>query len=83
VTGVPDDSRGERLVALYTRADMTSAQVSRGLAATGLPKLWLPKREDIVYVYEIPLLGSGKIDLRAAKQLAMELTYRDELAVAG
>jgi acyl-[acyl-carrier-protein]-phospholipid O-acyltransferase/long-chain-fatty-acid--[acyl-carrier-protein] ligase len=82
VTGVPDDQRGERLVALYTRQDMTAPELWRGLAQTGLPKLWLPKREDIFQVDRIPVLGSGKIDLRAAKRLAVAAALRDEAAVA-
>ena len=29
------------------------------------PRLWLPKREQLTPVPEIPTLGTGKIDLRA------------------
>jgi acyl-[acyl-carrier-protein]-phospholipid O-acyltransferase/long-chain-fatty-acid--[acyl-carrier-protein] ligase len=74
VTGVPDEQRGERLVVLYTRSDITPAELWRGLSASDLPKLWLPKREDICQVEAIPTLGTGKVDLRGAKSLALERT---------
>jgi hypothetical protein len=34
--------------------------------------LWLPKREDLRVIESVPTLGSGKVDLRAVKQLAIE-----------
>jgi acyl-[acyl-carrier-protein]-phospholipid O-acyltransferase/long-chain-fatty-acid--[acyl-carrier-protein] ligase len=74
VTGIPDEQRGERLVVLYTRPDMTPSELWRALAATDLPKLWVPKREDIFQVDSIPVLGTGKVDLRGAKLLALECT---------
>jgi acyl-[acyl-carrier-protein]-phospholipid O-acyltransferase/long-chain-fatty-acid--[acyl-carrier-protein] ligase len=33
----------------------------------------LPKRENVYAVDELPLLGTGKLDLRALKALAQEL----------
>jgi acyl-[acyl-carrier-protein]-phospholipid O-acyltransferase/long-chain-fatty-acid--[acyl-carrier-protein] ligase len=72
VTGVPDDQRGERLVVLYTRPDMTPAELWRALSATELPKLWVPKREDIFQVDSIPVLGTGKVDLRGARLMALD-----------
>jgi acyl-[acyl-carrier-protein]-phospholipid O-acyltransferase/long-chain-fatty-acid--[acyl-carrier-protein] ligase len=76
VTGVPDDQRGERLVVLYTRPDMTPAELWRGLSAGQLPRLWLPKREDIFQVGSIPVLGTGKVDLRGARARALDLAGR-------
>ena len=40
------------------------------LCRTELPRLWLPKREDLRFVEAIPTLGTGKVDLRAVRQLA-------------
>src|SRR5262249_35371591 len=45
VTSVPDDTKGERLVAFYTDPDMTPQQLWERLCQTELPRLWLPKRE--------------------------------------
>ena len=73
VTGIPDEQRGERLVALYVHAELSPAEVSQRLSATELPKLWLPKGENVYRVTELPLLGTGKLDLRALKARALEL----------
>jgi acyl-[acyl-carrier-protein]-phospholipid O-acyltransferase/long-chain-fatty-acid--[acyl-carrier-protein] ligase len=70
VTAVPDDARGERLVAFYTDPDVASHEVWERLCRTELPRLWLPKREDVRFVEAIPSLGTGKVDLRAVRQLA-------------
>ena len=43
------------------------------LGESGLPKLWIPKRDSLIYFESIPLLGSGKVDLRKVKELAVEL----------
>ena len=70
VTSIADDRRGERLVALYVNAEMEPADLWRRLTDTDLPKLWLPKREDLHRVESIPILGTGKVDLRAVRELA-------------
>jgi acyl-[acyl-carrier-protein]-phospholipid O-acyltransferase/long-chain-fatty-acid--[acyl-carrier-protein] ligase len=72
VTGIPDERKGERIAVLYTAAAVSDAEVWQRLAATDLPKLWLPKREDIHRVDTLPTLGTGKLDLRGARALAME-----------
>ncbi len=73
VIGVPDEQRGERLVALYTRADMQPDEVWKQLSDTDLPKLWLPKRENFYQVDALPILGSGKLDLRGLRAKAEQL----------
>jgi acyl-[acyl-carrier-protein]-phospholipid O-acyltransferase/long-chain-fatty-acid--[acyl-carrier-protein] ligase len=73
VTAVPDEQRGERLVALYVDSGISPAEVSRRLAETGLPKLWLPKADSLYPVESLPQLGSGKLDLRALKMRAQIL----------
>jgi acyl-[acyl-carrier-protein]-phospholipid O-acyltransferase / long-chain-fatty-acid--[acyl-carrier-protein] ligase len=72
VTSVADDRRGERLVALYVHVELEPGELWRRLAETDLPKLWLPKREDLHRVESIPLLGTGKVDLRAVQNLARQ-----------
>jgi acyl-[acyl-carrier-protein]-phospholipid O-acyltransferase/long-chain-fatty-acid--[acyl-carrier-protein] ligase len=73
VTGVPDEQRGERLVALYAHSEMSAADIWQKLNASDLPRLWLPKRENIYAVDAVPQLGTGKVDLRGVKQLAHAL----------
>ncbi|MGH9656177.1 MAG: AMP-binding protein, partial [Bryobacteraceae bacterium] len=78
VAGVPDDLRGERLVLLYTNTETTAAAIHARLLRSGLPALWIPKREDIHAVPAIPVLPSGKVDLRQSCELAAALaTHRE------
>jgi acyl-[acyl-carrier-protein]-phospholipid O-acyltransferase/long-chain-fatty-acid--[acyl-carrier-protein] ligase len=72
VTAVPDEARGERLVAFYTDAALSASQLWESLCRTTLPKLWIPKREDLHFVESMPVLGTGKVDLRALRQLAVD-----------
>jgi acyl-[acyl-carrier-protein]-phospholipid O-acyltransferase/long-chain-fatty-acid--[acyl-carrier-protein] ligase len=48
------------------------------LGETELPKLWVPKRDDLIQIAEIPTLGTGKVDLRKLKQMASEEVERAE-----
>ena len=43
VTAVPDATKGERLVAFYTRQDVTPETLWERLCQTDLPRLWLPQ----------------------------------------
>ncbi len=73
VTGLPDERKGERLAVLYTDPTITPEELWRRLADTDLPKLWLPKLENIHRVEELPVLGTGKLDLRGVRARALEL----------
>jgi acyl-[acyl-carrier-protein]-phospholipid O-acyltransferase/long-chain-fatty-acid--[acyl-carrier-protein] ligase len=73
VTGIPDEQRGERLVAFYTCPNVPPTELWRSLADTQLPKLWLPKRENIYQIDALPTLGTGKLDLVAVKVKAQQL----------
>ena len=72
VTAVPDASKGERLIAFYARPDVTPETLWERLCQTDLPKLWIPKRDSVLPIEAIPTLGTGKVDLRRVKQLALE-----------
>jgi acyl-[acyl-carrier-protein]-phospholipid O-acyltransferase/long-chain-fatty-acid--[acyl-carrier-protein] ligase len=74
VTAVPDATRGERLVAFYTRQDVAPDELWERLAGTALPKLWLPRRDALVPIDEIPMLGTGKVDLRRLRDMAASLS---------
>jgi len=73
VAGIPDDQRGERLVALYAQPKVSPAELWQQLSESGLPRLWLPKRENIYQVETLPRLGTGKLDLRSVKLRAQAL----------
>jgi acyl-[acyl-carrier-protein]-phospholipid O-acyltransferase/long-chain-fatty-acid--[acyl-carrier-protein] ligase len=67
VVALPDAKRGERLV-LLTDVEVQRSQLAVAAREAGLPELYVPRL--IVRVQAIPLLGSGKIDYVAARQLA-------------
>ena len=67
VAGRPDDAKGEQLVVLHA-VDLEPDRIREGLVAAGLANLWIPKV--FVRVPAIPVLGTGKLDLRAIKELA-------------
>jgi len=80
VTAVPDATRGERLVAFYAKMDVSPEDLWDRLSATELPKLWLPRRENLHQIEAIPTLGTGKTDLRRVKELALESIKDDAKA---
>jgi acyl-[acyl-carrier-protein]-phospholipid O-acyltransferase/long-chain-fatty-acid--[acyl-carrier-protein] ligase len=73
VTAVPDEQRGERLVALYVAPEISPAQLWQRLNDTELPRLWIPKRDNLYPVDALPQLGTGKLDLRGLKDRALQL----------
>ena len=76
VTAVPDEQRGEKLIAFYTQNGITREELWIKLNRSELPKLWIPKREDLHLIETIPVLGSGKADLKKVKALALEQARR-------
>jgi acyl-[acyl-carrier-protein]-phospholipid O-acyltransferase/long-chain-fatty-acid--[acyl-carrier-protein] ligase len=69
VVGVPDATKGEALVLLTTR-DVTPEELRGKLLDAGVPALWVPKV--IKRVEKIPMLGTGKTDLKSARELALK-----------
>lgn len=63
----PDAQKGETIV-LLTTLDIDGDALRRQLAEAGLPNLWIPRV--IKKVPAIPVLATGKLDLRALKELA-------------
>lgn len=70
VASVPDAKKGERLVVLYTELGRGPEEICKALAAAGLPPLWIPSPDSFRRVASIPLLGTGKLDLKRVKELA-------------
>jgi len=71
VTGVADERRGEKLVAFVASPALTPKDIWQKLLDSGLPKIWIPKLDDIHILESLPLLGTGKVDLRALVQMAL------------
>lgn len=77
--GSADDPRkGERLVVLYTTEPEAIPEILERIGALGLPNLFVPRKDDFFRVEAIPVLGSGKTDLKAAKEMARRL-YAEKL----
>ncbi len=72
VTAVPDAKKGERLVVLHLPTEKDIETLRKGLSEAGLPNLFIPSQDSFIEVDEIPMLGTGKLDLKQAKVIAAE-----------
>ncbi|MCX7045699.1 MAG: AMP-binding protein, partial [Candidatus Sumerlaeota bacterium] len=70
VTSLPDEKKGEQLVALLTPEAGDPLEAYIKLKASGFPNLWIPPARNFITVEALPLLGSGKLDLKGLKTLA-------------
>ena len=72
--GVPDAQKGEALVLLSAvhHAKLSDAldAIRAHMVEQGLPRLWCPR--EIIPVEAIPVLPTGKMDLRGCQMLAYE-----------
>jgi acyl-[acyl-carrier-protein]-phospholipid O-acyltransferase/long-chain-fatty-acid--[acyl-carrier-protein] ligase len=57
---------------LHTVDEARIPEILAAASANGLPNLFLPARSHFVKVDALPVLGTGKLDLRGMKQIAME-----------
>ncbi len=73
MTFVPDEKRGSRLVVLYENYT-GNIQELLDKVREGLPPLWIPSQNSFLKVDRVPMLGTGKADLKAIKNLGLELT---------
>jgi acyl-[acyl-carrier-protein]-phospholipid O-acyltransferase/long-chain-fatty-acid--[acyl-carrier-protein] ligase len=72
VTGIPDERKGEQLAVLHTADEARIPEILGRLSSDGLPNLFIPPRSNFVKVDALPVLGTGKMDLRTLKRIAME-----------
>jgi acyl-[acyl-carrier-protein]-phospholipid O-acyltransferase/long-chain-fatty-acid--[acyl-carrier-protein] ligase len=72
VTAVPDEKKGERLIVIHTKMTKTPDELRKGLTAAGLPNLFIPGADSFCEVEKLPILGTGKLDLKGIKTLALE-----------
>lgn len=69
ITSVTDEQKGEALV-LLTTIPIDQVALRSQLQQAGVPNLWIPKV--ILRVEKIPVLATGKLDLRACSELAAQ-----------
>jgi acyl-[acyl-carrier-protein]-phospholipid O-acyltransferase/long-chain-fatty-acid--[acyl-carrier-protein] ligase len=73
VTALPDEKKGERIVVITTLSTEKLAPVLEKLPQCDLPALWKPRANQFFHVDALPMLGTGKIDLRGVKAAAAAL----------
>jgi acyl-[acyl-carrier-protein]-phospholipid O-acyltransferase/long-chain-fatty-acid--[acyl-carrier-protein] ligase len=73
VTTLPDEKKGERIVVVYTLPAEKLALILEKLSQCDLPALWKPRPNQFFHIDSLPVLGTGKIDLRGVKALATGL----------
>jgi acyl-[acyl-carrier-protein]-phospholipid O-acyltransferase / long-chain-fatty-acid--[acyl-carrier-protein] ligase len=83
VCGVPDPKKGERLVVLHTLPEQRLAELLKKLPQLALPNLWTPRPNQFFHVDTLPLLATGKRDLRSVRALAAQLSAEKSPADKG
>ena len=68
IIGVQDEAKGEALV-LLSAVDVDLAELRDKLRNAGVPNLWIPKK--VCRVDAIPVLASGKLDLKTCQELVV------------
>ena len=63
-------AEGERLVVLHTLPEDRLQELLKKLPQLGLPNLWVPRPSQFFHVDKLPLLATGKRDLRSIRELA-------------
>lgn len=73
VTAVPDVKKGERLIVLHLATDIPIDDIRKSLSeAHGLPNIFIPSTDSFLEVEQLPVLGTGKLDLKGLKTKAEE-----------
>jgi acyl-[acyl-carrier-protein]-phospholipid O-acyltransferase/long-chain-fatty-acid--[acyl-carrier-protein] ligase len=57
---------------LHTLDEPKVDEALERLGTLGLPNLFIPRRENFIKVDKIPMLGTGKLDLRGIRRVAEE-----------
>jgi acyl-[acyl-carrier-protein]-phospholipid O-acyltransferase/long-chain-fatty-acid--[acyl-carrier-protein] ligase len=73
VTSLPDEKKGERIAVLTTLPDEAMTAVLEKLSQCDLPALWRPKANLFFHTEKLPMLGTGKTDLRGVREMATSL----------
>ncbi len=72
VTAVPDRAKGERLIVFHLPTRHEPRDIVKKLAQRGLPNLWIPSADSFGEIEEVPVLGSGKLDLKRLGDIARQ-----------
>jgi len=69
IVGVQDEAKGEALV-LLSAVGIDLTELRKKLQEAGVPNLWIPKH--VQRIEAIPVLASGKLDLKKCQERAAE-----------
>lgn len=79
VTAIPDAKKGERLIVLHLPlTETTPRDLFKQLNERGLPPIYIPSQRDFYEVKELPILGTGKLDIKKCKQMAIDVAKGGE-----
>jgi acyl-[acyl-carrier-protein]-phospholipid O-acyltransferase/long-chain-fatty-acid--[acyl-carrier-protein] ligase len=67
IVAIPDEKKGEQLILLTENKEAQRQEITEYVRNQGLSELGLPKK--IIYVDQVPILGSGKIDYVTAQEI--------------
>ena len=74
VSSVEDNRKGEKLIVLYSDLKgFDPMDIIKELRNRDVPPIWIPAADAFYKVDAVPVLGSGKLDIQGAKDLAQKL----------
>ncbi|MBI4651601.1 MFS transporter [Candidatus Desantisbacteria bacterium] len=73
IVSVHDDKKGEALVVLYHNYSGDIEALYEKLGQSDIPNLWIPNKKSFFKIDEWPTLGTGKVDMAKAKEIAKSL----------
>ena len=73
VTGMPDTTKGEKLVVFYEKLPMSPQKIVKKLRGKEIANIWIPKAENFIKINHIPLLGTGKLDISKLNKIALSM----------
>jgi acyl-[acyl-carrier-protein]-phospholipid O-acyltransferase/long-chain-fatty-acid--[acyl-carrier-protein] ligase len=73
VVSIQDDNKGEQLAVCYTPEAGDADTLHAILKDSRLPNLWIPRRSHFVSISELPMLGTGKLDLCALRDCVAQV----------
>ena len=60
------------MIVLHTNVSKKYEEMQKALKDAGLPNIFIPSAESFIKVDKLPILGTGKLDLRGIKEMALE-----------
>ncbi|MEW6086787.1 MAG: AMP-binding protein [bacterium] len=70
VLSVPDEKKGEALAVLCHNYKGITEKICEKLGQSDIPNLWVPAKQMFFKIDEWPTLGTGKVDMAKAKEIA-------------